>query len=403
MGKRREFKCFVMGIATASISFFFIFMFTEQYDVHSSKTLPQFGDVTDRTYMNRKPLKTYEMDRSLSHECDKQTNIAFIKPHKTGGTTLASIVNRFGYDRHASFVICKYNRRNGHLRQLAIRSTSPGNILLPPVNRRDGNWRSYRYNMIGVHIRYNRTAMNSFMVPNTRYITILREPVAQFESFFNYMHLNAAVTRAGRPVNTTALEAFMERPDFYLPKLFYDRDKDSRNNQFYYLGFDTKFHEDERMINETIQRLEEEMDMVLITDYFDESLVVMKKLFCWEMEDVLYISKNQRTHRSEVPAELAEKIRAWNRADVLLYDHFNKTLWRRIHEYGPDFKSDLAQFRLHLSETFDECIDSSGLQNPLSRKIVYKAKKHTSKFCKSLTRTHLEMHNKIWKRQSPLR
>ncbi|XP_070578990.1 galactosylceramide sulfotransferase-like isoform X2 [Ptychodera flava] len=344
---------------------------------------------------------------SMSLSCNKQENIAFIKPHKTGGTTLASIINRFGYDHLSSFVISRFNRRNGHLRQLPIKSDSPGKLFLPPTGVKDGRWRNYRYNMIAVHLIYNETAMKSFMMPDTKYITILREPVSQFESFFYYMQLGRSVVKTGKQANLTALEAFFEKPDFYLPKLINDRDKDARNNQFYYLGLDPKLFDDERAINDTIRKIDRDFSLVLITDYFDESLLLMKKLFCWDMEDILYITKNQRSSRNVVPAKVAEKIHKWNRADVLLYDYFNRTLWRKIKEYGPEFDRDLAEFRRHLETVFDECVDKRSIQKSIVEnktkrtKIVFDAKKHSSYFCERVTLSHLKMHNMIWSRQYP--
>ncbi|XP_077992716.1 galactosylceramide sulfotransferase-like [Glandiceps talaboti] len=355
--------------------------------------------------IQRRPLSSQTKDFIRSKliamtdsSCIKHKNIAFVKPHKTGGTTLASIINRFGYDRRLSFVICRFNRRNGHLRQLPITSDSPRTIFLPPIQGKGA-----KYNMIAVHAIYNKTAMHSFMEPSADYITILREPVAQFESFFHFMQLKTAVVRAGKPANISALEAFLQNPDFYVPKLFFDRDKDSRNNQFYYLGLQPKFFENERIINETIQIIDNDFSLVLITDYFDESLLLLKKMFCWDIEDILYVKKNQRAHRSEVPDDLATKIRQWNRADVLLYDYFNRTLWRKIKEYGPNFDSDLAEFRRHLQDTFEECIDSNEfeIQKRMRKRLEYKAKSHSTKFCSSLSRTHLDMHKMIWNRQYP--
>ena len=35
--------------------------------------------------------------------------------------------------------------------------------------------------------------------------------------------------------------------------------------------------------------------MVLIMEYFDESLVLLKRELCWELDDVVYFKLNQRS------------------------------------------------------------------------------------------------------------
>lgn len=36
------------------------------------------------------------------------------------------------------------------------------------------------------------------------------------------------------------------------------------------------------------------VDLVLIMEYFDESLILLKRKLCWELDDMLYFRLNQR-------------------------------------------------------------------------------------------------------------
>ena len=63
----------------------------------------------------------------------------------------------------------------------------------------------------------------------------------------------------------------------------------ARNPQMFDLGLDFKFYQDAKAIKEYIEFLEKEFDLVLIADYFDESVVLMKRLLCWELDDVLFV------------------------------------------------------------------------------------------------------------------
>lgn len=49
------------------------------------------------------------------------------------------------------------------------------------------------------------------------------------------------------------------------------------------------------MIQKHIDELAEKIDLVLIMEYFDESLVLLKRELCWELDDVVYFKLNQRS------------------------------------------------------------------------------------------------------------
>ena len=103
-----------------------------------------------------------------------------------------------------------------------------------------------------------------------------------------------------------------------------------RNGQLYDLGFDHKYDNNKSAILRKIGQLSREIDLMIINEYFDEALILLKKLMCWDYEDILYISKGMRssTHRFNISNVVADK------GDVMLYDHFNGTFWTKIQEYG---------------------------------------------------------------------
>ncbi len=76
--------------------------------------------------------------------------------------------------------------------------------------------------------------------------------------------------------------------------------------------------------------------LVMIAEYFDESLVLLRRLLSWDLNDVLYISLNMRTpdSKSSLSSENMSKIRAWNAIDSVLYDHFNASLWQQLRALG---------------------------------------------------------------------
>lgn len=65
--------------------------------------------------------------------------------------------------------------------------------------------------------------------------------------------------------------------------------------QIFDLGLQHKYYNDPVMIQKHIDELAENIDLVLIMEYFDESLILLKRELCWELDDVVYFKLNQRS------------------------------------------------------------------------------------------------------------
>lgn len=111
--------------------------------------------------------------------------------------------------------------------------------------------------------------------------------------------------------------------------------------------------ENEDYINTAIADMEETYDLVLIMEYLDISLILMAEILNWSLEDMAHIQQNVRAEASKrtMNPELSQKIRKWNKADSALYAYFNRTLWKRVREYGMErLGEDLQKFnRIQIS------------------------------------------------------
>jgi len=223
------------------------------------------------------------------------------------------------------------------------------------------------------HSRFNKKPMNWLFPPQTsKYVTILRNPVDNFESVFNFYQLGKAFGIRGNPDHS--LEKFLEKPMPYYVKRSCSWDTClGRNPMMFDLGLDLKYFENVTAVAEYIQFLDKEFDLVMIMEYFDESLVMMKRILCWEMDDILYVKLNERQNKEKatsLSAEVKENIRRWNKADVLLFNYFNETFWRKVTLEGPGFFEDLSAFRRRKQEIKQLCLNGSRLENTFGRKYV---------------------------------
>ena len=314
---------------------------------------------------------------NLNDTCNPQHRIVFIKTHKTASSTTASILERYGYHHNLSFAV----RPAGHiLTETALFHRSVVDDALPIST----NCSDTSFDMLTNHARYNRPEMEA-VVHHAKYITIIREPVRQFESAFGYFEVPE---KLGLIKFDNPLEEFMNHPTKYLNMRSYHYYwQMMRNGQLFDLGLDHDSHDDEYSVDYKIATLAKELDLVMVTEYFHESLVLLRKLLCWDMEDLLYLSNGVRNskRRYEITPELRNKIRRWNHADMKLYDHFNQTFWKQIEDYGPSFSEDLATFRRLQQELTRKCINFNATEDD-GRELRYKLKSDASTRCKDILR-----------------
>lgn len=303
------------------------------------------------------------------------TNVVFLKTHKTGSSTMSNIMLRFA-DSHnltVALPLKDHWELGGYPAYIDKRLIDP---TLP------------KYNIIGHHFRFNIDNLREIMPDNTRYITIIRSPVDNVESVFGFFQdqLPFIDWLEGVEANTALrLNMFYKEPLKY-----YNTDTDwyfrAKNHMFFDIGYDVSV-DDNNVIDSKIAELDETFTLVLLTDFFDESLIMMKSLLCWDWEDVIYIKFKMRVDeaKTEVNEELAKKILNWNKADNLLYDFFNKSFWKKVESYGrANMENDLEIFKQKQKEAEDLCIDS---YQPLKRKpwiLGAKLRKKPSPYCRSL-------------------
>ena len=294
-------------------------------------------------------MQPHRQPGSRPAKCIPQKRVLFLKTHKTGSSTIANILFRYGDARNFTFLLPHATYFNWPHRFNAF-TTFP-TYGEPP-------------NILCSHTRYNQAPMNWFFPKNrTRYITILREPVRHFESVFDFMEFPRILRLAQEP---DPLATFLRNPrSFQLGLRALQKVELNliRNPLLFDLGLPAKAFQNSSAVEKYIQFLEKEFDLVMVMEYFDESLILLKRLLCWTIDDVLSFKMNERRQNSTTNAsrmsrseDMKSNIRRWNAADGVLYEHFNDTFWKRVKAEGPSFRSDLESLRRRRSEMEQRCL-----------------------------------------------
>ncbi|XP_053567415.1 galactose-3-O-sulfotransferase 2-like [Bombina bombina] len=198
------------------------------------------------------------------------------------------------------------------------------------------------------------------MPSNTFYFTILRNPIDVMESSFSYFRTRNAFGKAKN------LEDFLKNSSvFYHPNAnisFF-----AKNFMTFDLGFDHNGIENSKHFLLTCRMVEATFNLVLITEYVDESLILLKDALCWSLDDVVAFPLNIRSNSSKVSLSLEtqQKIKKWNQLDWQLYNYFNKTFWNKVETFGRErMQREVEELKRKRALLVETCLLGEGIVDP---------------------------------------
>ncbi len=143
------------------------------------------------------------------------------------------------------------------------------------------------------------------MSPDTVFITTMRDPATQVMSAFKFYHPN-------RIKNISmSVHEFLQYPMVKKGMLYV---------KIPHQHLSTKSKR-ERFIS---QNLEPFFTLVLIKKYFDESLVLLRRTLCWDLEDIIYCSLKMSTKKMTVSEKDTAEIRQRMVGDLFCNFYFTQ-------------------------------------------------------------------------------
>lgn len=184
-------------------------------------------------------------------------------------------------------------------------------------------------------------------------VTILRNPIDQFYSLFYY----AKIDRFYRLKNFTDPIAHF----FNNTKAYYNKGisrKSQGMSEFELLlkngmSFDLnylliQFSSRNATFKTFLNFLDKSFHLVMITELFNESLILLKKMMCWSYMDIVYQKKlvNISLRTKNISRFVKEKFKNWNYLDIQLYAYFKEKLQDILKRQDQvTFQDDLVKFR----------------------------------------------------------
>ncbi|CAG2233369.1 TPIP [Mytilus edulis] len=301
-------------------------------------------------------LSTAEINLSQSLEnakCKPNIYIAFLKVHKTGSSTIMNMLYRFAERLNLNLVLP--NSTGGNFNYLGY-GTTLNSLQLVPIPAGE------KYNILCNHVVYDKLALRAVMPTETLYIGILRDPVANFMSAFSY-YGGGRFMQSKVPGKSLSefdlMRIFLENPRKYNSSgiTYYVHNKMSFD-----FGLNRGDFDKDIAITQFISDLDKDFTLIIILEYLDESLILLKRLLCWEMHDILYLPTNvrfspisQQFNTEELTKSSIENLEKYNKADFMLYAFFKQRLLSQLNDLNYDFKSEVRQFQIIQTKLADFC------------------------------------------------
>ena len=271
--------------------------------------------VTDTTGSNKQPeVKNDKVDQVEYlgeygiDKCERVEKVYFLKTSKTGSTTVANILMRFGFRRkNSNFLLGELNNGalfflNGYM-PFSLEACWLGRNIKPNKPIFDFSY---------AHMRYNKTAVDAIMHPKTKKISILRDPTTNFISSWKYYShlteqmrqtLNIPRSADGSIDFIKEIEKFLIDPWGFLNPFAYSHSAYLFiiNPQFIFFGKPSYLLRNTennlwQLVDNWIKEIENDFDHILILEDLDNSLALLTLKFCWSIDDVVHLKLNTQQH-----------------------------------------------------------------------------------------------------------
>ncbi|XP_065671178.1 galactose-3-O-sulfotransferase 3 isoform X4 [Hydra vulgaris] len=284
-------------------------------------------------------LSKLPLNPRKKRQCTPGENVIFLKTHKTGSTTVANIMYRYSISNRLKVAL----PRCGH--RFCFPLKFKHNFLYKHTENET-------YNMLFHHAVYDKQNMlKIFDKGQTKLVTILREPYSQFDSAAQYLKFRKYYKLNGTlPVLDELFKLSNKELEKYIRSQKFDGFGTyslTKNPNAFDMGFDP-WNETNEYINRILKTIENDFNLIMITEYMEESLILLKNELCWNIKDVAFFHHNARLTKDVNTNNLKKaksRLMNWNKIDVAIYNYFNQTFWRRIENSGSNFKQDVEKLK----------------------------------------------------------
>ncbi|XP_029695791.1 galactose-3-O-sulfotransferase 4 isoform X2 [Takifugu rubripes] len=310
--------------------------------------------------------------------CQPHNHIMFLKTHKTASSTVLNMLYRFGEEHDLRFAL-----------PLGYQLGYPLPFNAHRVKGYQGP-NAVEFHIMGNHMRFYKPEVEKVMPADTFYFSIIRDPVALAESSFAYYKEVAPAFR-----KTKGLGDFADDPmKYYDPRL--RNNHYARNLLWFDFGMDHNINFSVALAKHGVAMIRQTFKLILVSEYFDQSMILLRHALCWPLDAVVSFSLNARQQKPSntgrtsgswvgraadiaivgnkggipqfkalpnmsLTEEQREKLRRWNALDWYVYKAFNQTFWEEVTKFGhAKMEEEVAILRTRREELARVCLKDGG-------------------------------------------
>ncbi|CAM9489564.1 unnamed protein product [Scytosiphon promiscuus] len=312
-------------------------------------------DVGAKDHLNSLVAETAAAEYQLS-------NIAFIKTHKTASTTLAYILFRYARRHHVKLAHFDGHNSAIPLEEAVAQTRRKGRGgLCDIMHYHISVFGQYKGTWNDVEQAYRRILRHPDEV---NFITVLREPRTHLLSYYYYFL---------QPETKVSIEEFLMRKNYGDPA-----------HRRLFNPLSAEFGAYKRQdLDQLLDKALPQAKLVILTERFDEGLMVLRRLLGWSMVDMTYVSVLKTADGAkrydgkslvkaprfeDLPGEVQQKIDDLTQLDRLLYTSAVHYYEKRRDEVAQHLEADLAEF-----EQLQRVVQTYLEHNPASKaNVMYK-------------------------------
>jgi hypothetical protein len=259
-----------------------IILFAVYFKIYPNYSLLDNTHQTSSKYVSL--LNTFNQDDAIvnSHNngykncTKKETHIYYLKTHKTGSTTFAGILRTIVLTTNATYVAFYKVTDSGY-----IQETTLGKAMIVPHPldldeyghvKADGPLRKLDINL--EHTVFKESDVFAVMNADTKLVATVRHPFNHLKSSFNHYHLDE---KFGLKLNgyTDPVEMFLKNVTQYQTAKKFDAINNRMIREF---GYNASYLNDTEYVKKYIRFIVDRFDKVVITEYLNEGLVLLKNV-----------------------------------------------------------------------------------------------------------------------------
>jgi len=275
------------------------------------------------TYKTKKT--NYSGEEQITQTCKSKKIIVFHKTHKCSSTTLQNILLRYAYNYNFNVVLPE----NGN------NLPADSGFKASAVHKTEWYRAGLQPHIFCIHNRWSYSRVAELMDHGPEkpvYFTIVRDPVSLFISMWDYYNLPKYIPNGGG----LTLEEFALQDE--KPNVIETGHLKFRDVTLFDFGLPVEDNDNMIAVQAKIKEISKTFDLVMVMEHFDESMVLLKHLLCWEYSNLTSLKLNSRDEslKSHISDKARQKLKEWLNSDVVFYNHFKELFKTKLEAFGAE-------------------------------------------------------------------